>query len=213
MMDLTEFFTPIRILITASALFGFFGLNRKKKINLILISLLFTSFISEVGVIILIILKINFTILYTLMFNIYFVLWFWIFFEINKSHKTKLLTLIFFNTFGLLNYFFFEKQNLNYSTFIIGTFIYVSLFIKKSFNNLKNENLVFFQSNNYIILFAPILFFLGFSFMFGYRNHELMVYNYFENITVYDLISSFSNVSYFLLLTLYIFKEMKIKNA
>lgn len=95
---------------------------------------------------------------------------------------------------------------------IVGAFIYLVLFIIESFYELQKENLVFFTSNRFILLFSPILFFLGFSVGFGFESFAILGKEIF-GFKLYDLISHFVNVVYYSLMNIYIYNEKKIRSG
>ncbi|MEO7173972.1 hypothetical protein [Flavobacterium sp.] len=91
--------------------------------------------------------------------------------------------------------------------FIVGALFYLIFFLFLSFKQLRNENLAFFTNNNFILLFSPILFFIGFSFVFAFKNRNLNETILWEDISLYNLISYFINIIYYSLINLYIYKE------
>jgi hypothetical protein len=127
---------------------------------------------------------------------------------INLRKEVTILILFIFFMFSSINLFIFEGLiHFNYQTFVFGSFIYLSIFICSSFKQLQNEKLSFFQSNNYLLLCAPVLFFIGLSFMFGFKSKALTSYIVFGNIKLYTFISYFVNIIY------YIYRERKLQNA
>ncbi|MBS7785778.1 hypothetical protein KIH23_00585 [Flavobacterium sp. CYK-55] len=114
-----------------------------------------------------------------------------------------------FITFGIVNLFFIEKTGLNNLTFIVGALIYISLFLYFSYHQLNQENLSYFTKNEYLLLFIPIIFFFGYSFMFGFRNSDIIHVIIYKNIDLYIFVGYFGNIVYYSLANLYIYKERK----
>lgn len=144
-----------------------------------------------------------------------YILWFLILFKVNKiNFKTKIIVLTLFSIFSICNLFFIETQlKFNLNTFIVGAIIYVSLFIFQIINELRKENLQFFLSNEFILVFVPIIFFLGFSLLFSFKYSELPYVKIFNDITLFKFISHFVNIIYYSLINIYILKERKISNG
>ena len=117
-----------------------------------------------------------------------------------------------FLLFGVFNVLFIEGSKLNYMTFVVGALSYISIFAFESYHQLKNENLNYFLTNTYLLLFVPILFFFGFSFIFCFRKIDVRHVLVFGEIDLYDCISYFVNITYYSLINLYIYREYKLKN-
>lgn len=101
----------------------------------------------------------------------------------------------------------------NYQTFVLGSLCYLILFIYESAIQLKKENLSFFQTNKFLLICAPLLFFIGLSFMFGFKSKELTSTYLFMDIKLYSFISFLVNIIYYTLINLYIYKERKLQNG
>ena len=142
------------------------------------------------------------------------ILWMYILY-IGFSNKflIKIIILLYI-FFGVFNFLFLEGiYPFNFNTFIIGAFIYISLFIYESFYKLQQENLSFFLSNNYLLLSAPVIFFFGVSFVFGFKSAELADNELFCGLNLYQLINYFVNIIYYTLINIYIYREKKLRHA
>ena len=118
----------------------------------------------------------------------------WLIILMNSEKKKNFVKLVvpLFILFGIINLSFFEGvDSFNYYTFVMGALLYVTIFISLSFKNLKEENFLFFQSNNYILLFAPVMLFLGLSFTFCFRSHELSSTIIIKDVKLYTFLNSF----------------------
>jgi len=141
-------------------------------------------------------------------------LWLVLISEVFLNKKAASILLAAFLLFSIINLFFGEGlTNCNFNTFIVGAFIYISIFIYESFYQLKKENLSFFLSNNYLLLSSPILFFFGLSFVFGFKSRELAETTIFGNIRLYEFIIYFVNIIYYTLINIYIYREKRLKHA
>lgn len=111
---------------------------------------------------------------------------------------------------ALLNLLFIQKiTELNTYTFILGSFIYCTLFLTESFKRLKKDDLDFFMSDHFLLLFAPVLFFVGFSFMFGFSSTSVKDTLVFANIDLYTFISYLVNVTFYTILNIYCIRRFK----
>lgn len=90
--------------------------------------------------------------------------------------------------------------------------MYVMFFVYLSFYELKRENLNFFTANSYIALSAPIMLFLGFSFLFGFGDLHLLTIKI-GGIAIYNLIQFVINIIYYVTLIIYILKEKGAKDV
>jgi len=204
-----ELINPIFILIFIDFLLGWFFLNKKEKINLLLISVLSVSLFLEILSIYLLLHKNNLNFLYSIGFLIHNVLWLLILTNSFKKSNYNYITVLYV-VFGICNYFFIEKDKLNYLTFIAGALLYILIFLFESFKKLAQENLSFFNLNAFLLIIAPILFFLGFSLLLGFRDSYLFYEKVFLNITLYIFIMYFVNIFYYLIIFIYIIKSREI---
>lgn len=140
----------------------------------------------------------------------------WLLLIVRQFGYTKQLYLVpvSFFIFGVCNLIFGEGiDNFNCNTFIIGSFMYLIVFITESFRQLQRENFDFFSAPSYLMLFAPVMFFLGLSFEFSYRNYELGNSLVFGLVRLYTFISYFVNIIYYTFLIIYIIKINQPKYA
>lgn len=128
--------------------------------------------------------------------------------------KTRAGLLSVFLSLSVINLFYIEGLvNFNYYTFVLGAFLYITIFIIESFYQLKKENFSFFLSNDYLLLFAPVLFFFGFSFAFAFKDKLLLYKIIIWNVELYYFIGYFVNIIYYTLINIYIYRERKLKHA
>ncbi len=208
-----NFINPISVLVTITFIMGLLFLNKKRTNALELFLTLMFSFCLELICVFFLNHKKNINLLYSVGFILHFYFWLGIICNVFKISKQKKNILSIFLLFCLINLIFIEKLNLNYLTFIFGSLLYILIFLIECSKKLKNEELVLFSSNNFILIIAPILFFIGFTFIFGFRNSTLRFFKVYNQIDFYTVICYFVNIIYYFLINLYIYKEYKLKNA
>lgn len=132
---------------------------------------------------------------------------------IKKIGYYKILNtgiIAFFIVFNIVSYSYTDiSREFNCDAFVIGALSYITVFIIESYRKLEKEELDFFQSNTYLFLSAPILFFLGMSFLFCFKSHAVTSTVVFNGITLFTFITYFVNIIFYGLLLLYIYKEKK----
>lgn len=181
-----------------------------EKNNRLLLSILFLCLSNELISLIFMMKKIDNGLLFSINITIHHLLWLLLMSQIIKRKSLFICTIILFLGFALINMLVMEGwANFNYNTFICGALIYIIIFIYESFSQLKKESFHFFEANSFILLSAPVLFFLGLSFIFGFRSHDLSVTKIYRDIHLYALIGSTVNIAYYSLINLYIYYENK----
>lgn len=148
--------------------------------------------------------------------NIYIIFsnFLWLLLLKNIVHLSKMYYFIIgFLIFSIFNLFFYEKPfHLNTKTFIYSALIYVIIYIYICIKRLNEERLDYFTNNNFILISSPILFFVGYSIMFGFKSRLLDDVILFKIIKLFDFISYFSNYIFYTLIIIYIYRERNIKN-
>lgn len=120
--------------------------------------------------------------------------------------------MVFYLLFSLYIVFFEGKFKINKITFVLGAFIYLAFVFFESFYQLKKENLSFFESNRFILIIAPLLFFLGFSLMFGFIKKDIRSTIIYGNTNLYKFVSYYVNLIYYAIINIYIYKERRLRN-
>lgn len=145
-----------------------------------------------------------------IIFNAFF--WFCILQKQLTYDKIFRYCMAFYLAFSLYIVFFEGRLKINKITFVLGAFIYLAFVFFESFYQLKKENLSFFDSNRFIIIIAPVVFFFGFSLMFGFIKKEIRSTIVYHNINLYTFVSYYTNIIYYTIINIYIFKERKLRN-
>lgn len=91
---------------------------------------------------------------------------------------------------------------------IIGSLLYVALFILDCSLRMKREELEYFSSNRYLLANAPLLFFIGLGILFGFKSKQLHQ-THFAGIQLFTIISYFTNAVYYILINVYLFKQSR----
>lgn len=198
--------------ITGICIHSLFSLKKRNREHLFLFLVLVVGLITEILSVIFECLMIHMKLLYSISFIIYHSIWLFIITEASELRDLRRIILSSFITFGIINLVFIEKTSLNHLTFIVGALIYISVFLYHSYHQLNSENLSYFTKNEYLLLFIPVIFFFGFSFMFGFRNSTVKDVIIFPGTDLYKFIGYFVNVIYYSLANLYIYKERKFIN-
>ena len=214
MTELLKHIKPLEVYIFITFFIAVYKTDYKKKDHRLLLYILIIAVLTEIISLILLGFNKPLNLSYNISFLLNDILWIYLLTYNFLSKKAVIGLIMAFFTIGVLNLLFYEGYNeLNNYTFIAGAFIYIIFFVIKSFRELKKDNLHFFSSNRYILLFAPILFFLGLSFVLGFKSKALRSTIVFNDIKLYDLIVNFVNIIYYTLINVYIYKENKLKNG
>jgi hypothetical protein len=205
-----DFLSIVHFLVFTSFLFSIYGLSWKIQIHRYLIIILSVFMLNEIIGIISHLYAYTFKINSTITTFIHSVLWLLILKESVRFPKIVTGLMIVFITFSLCDVFFIEGWQLfNCYSFILGAFMYLIIFLIESFYQLRQENFPFFFSNQFILLMAPVLFFIGLTFMLGFKSHELLTTVFFGKLKLYRTIIIIVNIVYYTLLNIYIYREKK----
>ncbi len=127
--------------------------------------------------------------------------------NINRK-KTPNVVLSIFVLFSVINFIVIEIIDIyNYYTFVFGALLYVILFIYESYRQLREENLMYFLSNNYLLLFAPVYFFFGMGLLIGFKPLNVTGEILFGQVTLYVFIVNIVCIAYYTLINIYIYRE------
>jgi len=205
-----ENMNPIKILVLISFLIGSFFLDKRKRQGQLLFYILVCGLITEYGVIVLMYFHKKWEILYSVSFIVHNTLWLIILGTIYKSFKYSKYIIISYVVFSVFNLLFIEGiKTMNSLTFIVGALLYLSFFVYINYIELKKENLVFFLSNDYLLIFIPTLLFIGLSMMFGFMQYSLFNVEIYPGCGLYPFICHLSDLNYYLLAIVYIYRVKK----
>lgn len=196
--------------VTLTLGYAYFNLNRGNKVHRYLLSILILCFITELINSFLYYFALPTRICFSISITIHHSLWLGLLGESMDNKKSIFYWRAGFWLFAALNFIYIEWINsFNYLTVVVGAFIYLVVFIMECYRHLKRENVSYFVSNQYILLFAPVLFFFGLSLMFGFSTEDIASRDAIGSISLYVVIINFACVAYYTLLNIYIFREKK----
>jgi hypothetical protein len=185
----------------------------------LLICILYTSFVAEIAVPLIEMRHpdnypngFGYGLLYMLVFPIHQVLWLWLL--LRKSGNTKFLKVlvpacIIFTTANIIT----NQDQATYYSFVAGTFLYIIMFSIITYKELSMENLAFFLSNDFMVLFTPVFSFIGLSLMLAFGETALFKTPIINKMPLYLVIVNYVNIIYYTGLNLYIFREKKVMYA
>jgi len=203
-----ENFHFIQILVAASFLISLFWLERKG-IDKIVFNIICLNFAVEITVSTLLTFGFEdvgiFYTLYTICHN---TLWLLLITRVFKVRGIRIIAP--YLLFCILNLILYEgSYDYNTYSFVIGGFIYVAIFIYQSFRSLQLEKFQFLLGLDYFLLFIPVLFFLGLSFYFGFKDSSLGDIKLIGELDLYKFVMNFVNFVYYSLLVVYVIKRGK----
>ncbi len=202
--------TLSKLFILLTFIHALLRLKTKKRINKYLFYILGISVIAELSNTYLKFNDLPYGTFATLSVVISTILWLLILHMIFIAKKMIIATIVVFSLFALINILFMEGPlQFNYYTLILGAFLYILFFVFESFNQLKRDNFYFFQSNKYILIISPILFFLGLSLLFFFKSYSLTSNNLMENVKLFTYFNIVVNVIFYSSLNYYILKEKR----
>lgn len=200
----------LHYLLLFTIVFAIYGLSWKIRTHRYVLLILGTFLINETISIICNYFHLTFRINFSITTLIHDVLWLLILRKSVSFPKVLVGLLIAFTTFCFCDLFFIEGWRIfNTYTFILGAFLYLIMFLVESFQQLRKENFSFFFSNQFILLMTPVLFFIGLTFMFGFRSKAINATVFFEKFQLYQTIIILVNLVYYILLNIYIYREKK----
>lgn len=187
--------------------------NRHNKLHRILLSILLVSLINEIICLIFLYRKTDISLVYSINTIFHHPLWLLLLFKATNRKMLLNIVLPAYLVYCIINLIYIEGYHkFNYDSFIVGAFLYLIFFIWESFYRLKKEDFGFFLSNNYLLLFAPVLFFFGLSVIFGFKSRQLSETVIFGDTRLYTVIGYFINIVYYALINLYMYREKKSKH-
>lgn len=201
---------PIQLYVFFTCIAGLAFLDKKQAVNRILQGILCLMAVTEVISSVMIYFSTEIELLYSISMPLHNILWIWLLYIATDTLPVVKYSLWAYILFSAINFFFLQGNAIfNHYTFIIGAFLYIIIFIVISFGRLRNEDFSFFRHNRFLLLFSPVLFFFGLSFVFGFNSIKLARTVVFNNVYLYQVIVLIVNIVYYTLLNFYIFKEKK----
>lgn len=194
----------IKFLVIISFLFGLFNSNNKLLLVILGLSLLNTVITS-------ILIFYGKPIFWNnkIYIIIHSILWLIILLNHISKKRIVLVSIFLYFLVSLMDLFYLENyfHHKYVLVFVSGALLYLILFLVESFQQLIQENLDFFFDKSFILIFSPILFFIGYSLLFGFESKKLNDTTIIPGCSLFCIISNFVNIIYYLLIILYIKKN------
>lgn len=185
-------------------------LSVKKKKNLLLLWIMIICFATELLSFLLLLSHHKINLLYSIIFIVHNGIWLLILIQKIISQKNIILFFSLYLLLCIFNIAFIEGlKKVNFNIFIFGSLIYLILFISFCYKKLKVEDLTFFQSNDFLLICIPLLFFSGLSLLFSFKSNSLNNILIFNKINLYKFLIYFVNIIYYSLINVYIHYERK----
>jgi len=207
-LNILDIINPIKACVVVTLLFAIWNLRWKIKMHRYLLYILFIVFFTELINSILVYNNRPIRIPFNISIIFHDIFWMLAFREsINRKIISNVI-LCLFSLFSVVNFIIIEiADEYNYYTFVLGALLYVSLFIYESYKQLKEENLIYFLSNNYLLLFAPVYFFFGMGLLLGFKPLGVTKMLLFGQVTLYVFIVNIVCIAYYSLINIYIYRE------
>jgi len=200
----------IQLVVLLTFVFAIFVVDWKKRIHVYVFVLLLAFLTNETVNIVSHVLDFKIGVVMSITNLIHFTFWLLILKDTVRYPERMVSIICGYVLFGLYNLFLGEGTiHFNYYTFILGTMLYLIIFIIESFYHLNKEHFSFFTSNHYLLLVTPVVFFIGLSLVFGFRSRSLNYTLLFGTVPLYKAVMYIANVFYYSLFNLYLYKEYK----
>lgn len=207
-MNILDIINPIKACVLITLLFALYNLYWKITMHRFLLYILLVVFFTELINSILVYNNLPIRIPFYISIVFHDVFWLLAFKENINSKKVSNMILYIFMVFSIINFIIIEiVDTYNYYTFIVGALLYVVFFIYESFKQLRAENLTYFLSNNYLLLFAPVYFFFGMGLLLGFKPLGVTKIILFGQVTLYVFIVNIVCIAYYTLINIYIYRE------
>lgn len=199
---------PVKIIVVIAFIISLYKLDKKKYVDRKIFLIILLAIINDVVSSVLYINTVSIGLTNTIYTIVHTFLWLKLLgFIFQNKHNTYLTTG--FIILSLINLFFYEGlSKFNYTTFILGSILYLSVFLWESYKKIAQEQLNFFTSKPYLFLVSPIFNFIGLSLVFAFKTKAFSLV-LFKNITLFMAISYFVNYLYYGLLIYIMLKKQK----
>lgn len=208
MSNLFQVFNPLKIFILITFIFFLLTHKRKDKLELRVLVILFLAVLHETITSFLLYNEKPLHLISSIYISINFLLWIELLIKTFNLKKMNFLLIAYF-LFATINLLFFEGiDSFNFNSFLLGTIIYIGLFVYQNFEIIKTERLEIFNTKRYLYLTSPILLFIGLSLMFAFKTKSLNSIEIFDNVTLFILICYLVNfICYTIIILTTIFKK------
>ncbi len=137
----------------------------------------------------------------------------WILFIVQNLPTARRLTILAVCIlFAGLDFFVIEGQKeTNCYTVPFTSLVYLAIFCQFCFDWTNSEDVSVFNSNKFLLLCAPLLFFFGMSALLAFKNPTLSRLP-FGKLSLYNIVNFSGNIMYYSLVFIYLLRQKRQKN-
>lgn len=203
----------IKILVLCTFLYALFHLGRKDKNHLVVLAILLVCTLTEAINIIIQWLDFIYPLHYPISILVHNSLWLFLLSRNSKARKAGTAALFLgIVVFFIDNNYILKTGHFCYYTFIAGALSYVLLFVLECIRKLDQEDILFFTADTFLLLCAPLLFFINLGLMFSFNSYTVTNKHIF-GMELYGLLNCFVNLSYYLIIILYVYRQKHAPTA
>lgn len=212
-MNLPHYIKITQLLVIFTMIFAMLLLDWKKPQNRLLLLILWVCSLTEIVSSIFVYYRTSIGAVYSVSIILHDVLWLTLLLRNTSFSKNiRFLPFVFF-ALGCLNLLALEgSKSFNSYTFVLGSLLFIIIYLLESFKQLKSENFYFFSSSSFMLLSAPMLFYFGLSFAFSFKS-KLLLHTFIGEIILYDLLIYSVNIIYYTLINIYVYRERRLRHA
>lgn len=131
--------------------------------------------------------------------------------QFQEDKRLVNLLIASFFIFSITEMLVLRQKNYICYSFVIGSLFYLVLFFNENFKQLKKEKFDFIFSNYFLLLSAPILFFLGMSLMFAFVERKIRTTLVLSTFSLYEIVNYFTNLIYYVLILIYLYRQGRLQ--
>jgi hypothetical protein len=192
-----QYINVVKILVLFTFVHFLFKFDKRKTVHRWVLAILTLSLANEILSSVFRYFEINIHFNSSIYTIVHTVLWLGLLGHISKRTKLTSNLAIAYLFFAVVNLMWIDGVRMyNVYSLILGALLYVLVFIYDSYMRLREEDLTYFSTNEYVITAAPILFMIGFGMLYGFRNKALSETRVL-GMTLYHAVCYFINIVYY----------------
>lgn len=199
-------FNPIKILVLCTFLYVCFTLRRKEIHDMILLLVVSVCLLTEMVNSVLIFTDGNNGVFDSFSIFSHQSLWLLLLGVLTGKRRLSYMLLAVFAAVFAVDFYFADAGKFCYYTFVTSALAYLALFVWECLQKIEREDILYFTSDAFLLLCAPVLFFFNLGLMFSFNSFQLTDRELF-GIKLYTLIIYFVNFFYYLLINLYVYRQ------
>jgi hypothetical protein len=213
-MIILDFFNFVRVLVCLTFFHSLINIDFKTYNHKLVFYLISITLSNEICTYLLIINDVKISFLTNIFVIINNTIWLYLIVKtIDLSKWFSKIPIIYFCA-GVTNFLFIEGFfQFNQFTFLFGSIIYIFIFLYYIYHNLNCNNLELFKKNDFIMICSPVLFFLGLSLVFAFKNKKIDQILVLGTLKLYYFVNISVNIIYYTLINIYIYRERKQQHA